>query len=187
MPAMSKLDHLRGTGLGQRQRLLENLVDISRLDLGDVLPQPMSFAIAPLFDDLHREFAQAAAAKGLELLIDAPTARAYSDPLLVAKILRHLVSNAITYTPAGCVRMRCSTGAGQVRIEVIDTGIGIAADELLLIYDQFYQVGGAERAHGSYGLGLSIVRRLASLLAAQVEVRSEPGRGSAFTLALPAT
>ncbi|HLY53897.1 MAG TPA: HAMP domain-containing sensor histidine kinase [Steroidobacteraceae bacterium] len=181
---MRKLEHLRGTGLRRRQRLLANLVDISRIDFGDVTPEPTSFAVAPLFEDLHREFARPAAAKGLEFLIDAPTARAHSDPLLVGKILQHLVSNAIAYTDGGSVRLRCARCDAHVRIEVIDTGIGIAADELPLIYDQFYQAGGTDPARGSYGLGLSIVRRLASLLGAEIHVRSELGRGSAFSLSL---
>ena len=183
---MRKLEHLRGTHLRRRQRLLSNLVDISRLDFGDVTPHPTDFAVAPLFEDLHREFAGLATTKGLDFLIDTPTARVHSDPLLVSKILQHLVSNAVTYTYGGSVRVRCAPDAAQVRIEVLDTGIGIAADQLPHIYDQFYQVGGTDRARESYGLGLSVVRRLVSLLAAQIEVHSEVGRGSAFSLLLPA-
>lgn len=186
LPSMRKREHLRGTHLGRRQRLLDKLVDISRLDFGDISPHPTSFAVAPLFEDLHLRFAGYAAAKGLEFLVDAPTARVHSDALLVGSILQHLLSNAVTYTHGGSVRLRCTAAEALVRLEVIDTGIGIAADQLPFIYDQFYQVGGADRARGSYGLGLSIVRRLAHLLAAEVEVHSELGRGSAFSLSLPA-
>jgi len=182
---MRKPEHLRGTHLRRRQRLLNNLVDISRLDFGDISVHPTDFALAPLFADLQREFAPRAAAKGLDLVIDSPTACAHSDPLLVGKILQHLLSNAITYTPAGSVRLRCAPDDTQVGIDVIDTGVGIAADQLPLIYDQFYQVGGTDRARESYGLGLSIVRRLVTLLAARIEVHSKLGRGSAFTLVLP--
>lgn len=181
---MRKLEHLRGTHLRRRQRLLNNLLDISNLDFGDVMPQPTDFALAPLFDDLHREFAGLAAAKGLDFLLDEPTARVHSDPNLVGKILQQLVSNAIMYTHGGWVRVRCAPDAAYVRIEVLDTGIGIAAEQLPHIYDQFYQAGGTRRTRESYGLGLSIVRRLVRLLAADVEVHSELGRGSAFSLIL---
>lgn len=182
---MRKLEHLRGTHLKRRERLLNNLVDISRLDFGDITVQPSDFCVAPLFEDLQREFAGLAATKGLGLLVDSPTACVHSDPLLVGKILQHLVSNAIAYTQGGSVRVRCALDSGRVRIEVLDTGIGIAADQLPHIFDQFYQVGGTGRARESYGLGLSIVRRLVSLLAAQIEVHSEVGHGSAFSLLLP--
>lgn len=186
MLSMRKREYFRGAQLGQRQRLLDNLVDISRLDFGDVTPHLTNFSLAPLFENLHQEFAGPAATKGLEFLVDAPVASVHSDLLLVGKILQHLLSNAIAYTHGGSVRLRCTAEDAQVRLDVIDTGIGIPADHLPLIYDQFYQVGGTDRARESYGLGLSIVRRLVNLLAAQIEVHSAVGRGSAFSLLLPA-
>ena len=112
----------------------------------------------------------------------------HSDPSLVEQILRNLVSNAIKYTREGWVRLRCLHEQALVRIEVLDTGIGIPADQLGHIYDEFYQIGvSTNTARDGYGLGLSIVQRLVKLLNLRLDVRSEVGRGSAFSLLLPAS
>lgn len=97
------------------------------------------------------------------------------------------MSNAIKYTPAGSVEVRCLPAADQVRIEVHDTGVGIAADQLPLIFEEFYQVGvSPNSSRDGYGLGLSIVRRIVKLLELGIEVRSESGRGSVFAITLRA-
>jgi len=102
--------------------------------------------------------------------------------------LRNLVSNAVKYTREGWVRLRCLHEASLVRIEVLDTGIGIPPDQLPYIYDEFYQVGvPTNSSRDGYGLGLSIVQRLVKLLTLKLDVRSEVGRGSAFSLILPAS
>ena len=111
----------------------------------------------------------------------------HSDPSLVEQILRNLVSNAIKYTRQGWVQLRCLHEAALVRIEVLDTGVGIPANQLAYIYDEFYQVGVATNtSRDGYGLGLSIVQRLVKLLDLRLDVRSEVGKGSAFSLLLPA-
>ena len=110
------------------------------------------------------------------------------DASLVGQILRNLVSNAVKYTRTGGVRLCCTHDAALVRIDVIDSGIGIPADDLPHIYDEFYQVG--TPTYGSRegaGLGLSIVRRLVDLLMLKFDARSEVGRGSRFSLFLPAS
>jgi signal transduction histidine kinase len=84
------------------------------------------------------------------------------------------------------VRLHCLREAAFVRIEVLDTGVGIPPDQVPYIFDEFHQVGPATSSHDGYGLGLSIVQRLAKLLRLEIEVRSEVGRGSAFTIVLPA-
>jgi two-component system CheB/CheR fusion protein len=112
----------------------------------------------------------------------------YSDPSLVEQILRNLVSNAVKYTREGWVRLRCLHEASLVRIEVLDSGVGIPPDQLPYIYDEFYQVGvPTNSSRDGYGLGLSIVQRLVKLLTLKLDVRSEVGRGSAFSLVLPAS
>jgi two-component system CheB/CheR fusion protein len=111
-----------------------------------------------------------------------------SDPALVEQILRHLVANAVKYTHTGTVRVRAVRARATVQIEVADTGVGIPADQLPLIYDEFYQVGVPTRgAHDGYGLGLTIVQRLVSLLGLDLVAESEVGQGSTFTLTLPAS
>jgi PAS domain S-box-containing protein len=169
-------------------RLLNALLDISKLESGAIKPEPSDFTVAALFQELRTEFASMAASKGLQLDVEACADQVHSDPSLVEQILRNLVSNAIKYTREGRVRLRCLHEAPLIRIEVLDTGIGIPADKIAYIYDEFYQVGvPSNSARDGYGLGLSIVMRLVKLLALKLDVRSELGRGSSFSLVLPAS
>lgn len=168
-------------------RLVNALLDISKLDSGAIKPEPADFTLAALFEELRKEFAVLASNKGIELRIDQSCDGVHSDPSLVERILRNLLANAIKYTKQGRVALRCLHETAFVRIEVLDTGIGIPADHLPHIYDEFYQVGdprGGPRE--GYGLGLSIVQRVAKLLNVTLDVRSEVGKGSAFSLILPA-
>lgn len=178
-------EHLRSIHTRHRQRLLNALLDISRLEFGDITPRPTNFPVATLFKQLYEEFCGFAASKGLELEVAATTARVHSDPALIHEILHHLLSNAITYTTCGSARLRCLPDAAGVRIEVHDTGIGIPADQLPYIYDPFYQASGTDHPRVGYGLGLSVVQRMVRLLNVQLDVRSEVGRGSTFALSLP--
>jgi PAS domain S-box-containing protein len=172
--------------IGAMSRLLNALLDISKLESGAIRPEPSNFAIATLLEELQQEFAALAASKGLELKVVAAGGWAFSDRGLVGQILRNLISNAVRYTTRGSVELRCALDPAHVRILVQDTGIGIAGDQLPHIYEEFYQAGVPSSAtREGYGLGLSIVRRLVALLDAKIEVRSEPGRGSTFTLELP--
>jgi two-component system CheB/CheR fusion protein len=105
---------------------------------------------------------------------------------MVEQILKNLVSNAVKYTPRGRVTVRCRREEQALRIEVIDTGVGIPAAQLAYIYDEFYQVGvPANSTRDGYGLGLSIVQRLVRLLNVRLEAQSEVGAGSVFALFLP--
>ncbi len=168
-------------------RLLNALLDISKLESGAIKPEPEDFVVSSLFEELRREFAGLAANKGLTLEIEVCQDCVHSDPSLVEQILRNLVSNAVKYTRQGWVRLRCLHEEAIVRLEVLDSGIGIPADQIPFIYDEFYQVGvPANSSREGYGLGLSIVQRLVKLLQLRLDVRSEVGKGSAFSLALPA-
>ncbi len=167
-------------------RLLNALLDISKLESGAVRPDPSDFEVAELFEDLRREFAELAAGKALQLQVQTAGAGAVrSDRSLVEQILRNLLSNAIKYTRQGCVRLHSYGEGSRVRVEVLDTGVGIPPDHLPYIYDEFYQVSTPGRAKEGYGLGLSIVQRLVSLLGVRLEVQSEVGKGSRFSLELP--
>jgi two-component system, sensor histidine kinase len=168
-------------------RLLNALLDISKLESGAIKPAPVNCNLAEIFEELRTEFARVAAEKGLVLEVDVSDDIVHSDPALLEQILRNLVSNAVKYSSEGSVRLRSLREAGLVRIEVIDTGVGIPADQLPHIYDEFYQVGvPALSTRDGYGLGLSIVQRLVKLLSLELDVRSEVGRGSTFSLVLPA-
>jgi PAS domain S-box-containing protein len=173
--------------IGAMSRLLNALLDISKLESGAIKPELTDFKVAAIFEELRSEFASIAVRKGLDLQIQSSGYHVYSDPSLVEQILRNLLSNAIKYTRSGRVVLHCAQeGDAKVRIEVEDTGIGIAADQLPYIYDEFYQVGvPTNSTRDGYGLGLSIVQRLVKLLNLGFEVKSEPGKGSAFSLVLP--
>jgi len=168
-------------------KLLNDLFDIGNLDSGAVRPEPTDFELAALLRELQGEFTAIAADKGLRFEIGSCDGVVRSDPKLVRKMLRNLVSNAIHYTRAGRVRVHCLHEAAGVRIEVLDTGIGISPEQLLYIFDEFHQVEvPVDGAQDGYGLGLNIVKRLAHLLKLELQVRSEEGRGSAFSIVLPA-
>ena len=172
--------------IGAMSRLLNALLDVSKLESGAVRPQLADMDIGPLFAELEQEFAGVAANKQLTLEVVHGGECVHCDPALLGQIVRNLLSNAIKYTHTGGVRLTSAHDAKEVLIEVIDSGIGIDAALLPHIYDEFYQIEpvGTARREG-YGLGLSIVRRLVDLLDLRLEARSEPGKGSVFTLRLP--
>jgi two-component system, sensor histidine kinase len=167
--------------------LLNALLDISKLESGAIKLALTDFPLAPLFEELRRDFAGVATSKGLRFGADIPASEVHSDPALVIQLLRNLLSNAVKYTRAGAVELRSVTRDGRVRIEVSDTGIGIASDQVPLIFDEFYQIGvSPNSSREGFGLGLSIVQRIARLLDIRVDVASKPGAGSVFAIELPA-
>lgn len=187
-------DPLAGEALAQQEqaiaamsRLLNALLDISKLESGAIKPEPTDFTVATLFEELRAEFANLATTKGLEFQVESTEDCVHSDPSLVEQILRNLLANAIKYTRNGYVRLRCLHDRAVVRVQVLDSGIGIPSEQLPLIFDEFYQVGvAANTVREGYGLGLSIVQRLVRLLDIGLDVRSEVGKGTVFTLDLPA-
>ena len=173
--------------IGAMTRLLGALLDISKLESGAIKPELTDFRVGTLCEGLRREFASIATAKGLELQVSSCEESVHSDPSLVEQIMKNLLSNAIKYTlPGGCVLLRGRRENASVRLDVVDTGIGIASDQIAYIYDEFYQVGvPTNSSREGYGLGLSIVQRLVKLLDLRLEVSSEVGKGSVFSLLLP--
>ena len=166
--------------------LFDALLDISRLDAGIVRPRFETFGLATLFDRLNFEFAPVAKQKGLSLSVMKTSVYICSDPSLVERIARNLVSNAIRYTDRGGVLLGCRRQQGGLRIEVWDTGRGIPADKHREIFREFSQLHPADRdPHKGLGLGLAIVERLAKLLDHEIHLRSTPGKGSVFSVAIP--
>jgi two-component system, sensor histidine kinase len=179
---------LQEQAISEISRLLNALFDIGKLESGAIKPEPTDFPVASLFEGLREEFAGIAAEKGLHYEIEHWDGWVHSDPSLVTQILRNLISNAIQFTREGSVRLRCRHDAALVRIEVLDTGVGIAPEQLPYIFDDFHQIQApADSLHDGYGLGLSIARRLATLLGLELDVRSEVASGSAFSIVLPAS
>ena len=168
------------------ESLFSELMDISRLDAGVLKSNVSEFPIARLFERLDAQFSPQAQTKGIALRIRRSGAWISSDPVLLERILINLVANAIRYTPQGRVLVGCRRRSGMLRIEVWDTGIGIADGELPRIFDEFYQVGNAERDRSQgLGLGLAIVRRVGSLLNHRIGVASSQGKGSCFSVEVP--
>jgi PAS domain S-box-containing protein len=165
--------------------LLNSLLDISRLDAGVVTPEIEEFPMQRVIDRLSAEFGRQASHKGLEFSSEPCAATVRSDPNLLSEIIQNLVSNAIRYTNSGSVQMICECLGDMCRLEVIDTGIGIEADQLEAIFQEFHQTKTPGSSTEGFGLGLAIVRRLADLLGHDVGVESEPGKGSMFYVSVP--
>ncbi|HYG86863.1 MAG TPA: ATP-binding protein [Azospirillum sp.] len=174
-------------GLGTLKGLLDSLLDVSRLDVNVIEPRIADFPLRRLLEEIIASWMPIAASKGLDLHLGGGCdVQVHSDANLLGRMVRNLVENAVRYTERGSVHLDCRRDGDAVLIEVRDTGIGIAPDQLERIFEEFHQVGNAERdkAHG-LGLGLSIVQRLAGILGHPVEVRSELGRGSVFSIRVP--
>lgn len=168
--------------------LLDSLLDISRLDAGVIEPEIGSVPLLDIFDQLGMEFEPQASATGLELRVVPADYWVRTDPALLARILRNLLTNAIRYTSKGKILLGARRVGPAVRIEVWDTGIGISSDTLEHVFEEFYQANNPERDRNrGLGLGLAIIERLATLLEHKLGVRSWPGRGSVFSITLPVT
>ena len=178
----------QAAAIGTMSRLVHALLDISRIESGTIRPETADFAVTPVLEALHGEFVGIAVSKGLHLCVESCTAVVRSDRALTEQILRNLISNAIKYTHRGKVTLRCTQASNEVNIEVHDTGIGMAADQVPHIYEEFFRIGDTTKsAADGYGLGLTIVNSLVRLLELKLEVRSELGAGSVFTLRLPSS
>ncbi len=152
-----------------------------------VQPRIGAVGIDELFDRLSQYFQPLAHGRGLDLRFRSDGEFVSSDPVLLEQVLGNLVANAIRYTAKGGVLIAARRRGENIRLEVWDTGIGIAAPDLSRIFEEFVQVGNAERDRRmGLGLGLSIARRSAALLGATIDVASRVGRGSRFIVTQPA-
>jgi signal transduction histidine kinase/DNA-binding NarL/FixJ family response regulator len=168
--------------------LFNELLDISRLDAGVLVPSISEFPVKQLLDRVEITFAAAAREKGLRLRVVAHDAWICSDFILLERILFNLVSNAVRYTEAGGVLVGCRRRAGALSMEVWDSGIGISQDQQRNVFGEFYQVPAVARdSRGGLGLGLAIVERLCRLLGHPIELTSTLGRGSRFLVSVPLT
>lgn len=166
---------------------IETLVDLSRLDAGIVKPEVAPVRMADLLSGLAAEYRPVAEEKGLRLRLVASRDWVLSDPALLRRVLGNLIDNAVRFTVAGGVVVGCRRRAGNVRIEVWDTGIGIPGEQIERVFEEFYQLGNPQRdrAHG-LGLGLAVAERLVRMLPGHaLKVRSRLGRGSMFAVELP--
>jgi PAS domain S-box-containing protein len=172
--------------LNALESLLNALLDVSKLEAGVSQPAPTVFPAGELFIQLASEFAPRAAERRLRFRVVPPSLHLRTDRTFLERILRNLLSNALSYTEQGGILLGARRRGGHLRIEVWDTGIGIPADKLEEIFEDFTQLGNEHRDRDrGLGLGLAIVKRIAKLLNSQVTVRSVPGKGSAFAVEIP--
>lgn len=182
--AREMADNVEGA-LSAQESILGSLLDISRLESGALETRIEDFALAPLLDTLAREFGILAQANGLRLDRVATRAAVRSDRVLLRRILQNFLSNAVRYTPKGRILVGCRREGDGLRIEVHDTGPGIPEALQREIFEEFRRLDRGSIGDRGAGLGLAIVERIARLLGHRIDLRSEPGRGSVFSVCVP--
>ncbi len=188
-PEVASLVNSINESVDALEGLFGELLDITRIDTGGVDVQPEPVRMRELFGRLRLHFEPTAFEKGLMLSFHGEQRVAHTDPVLLERVLRNLVSNAIRYSDDGGVLVSCRPRAGKLLLQVWDSGIGISPPSLLRIFDEFYQVQSARplQAHHrkGLGLGLAIVKRLTQLMGADITVRSRVGHGTVFSFEVP--
>ena len=166
--------------------LFNELLDISKIDSGVIRPKLEHFPLSRVFDRLKDEFAAEAQAKGLRLAVGGGENLVESDAVLLERIVRNLLGNALRYTSQGEVGLAAAPAGGSVLVEVRDTGPGIRPEDQDRIFEEFVQLANPGRtSRKGLGLGLSIVQRLCALLGYRIRLVSEPGRGATFGFEVP--
>ncbi|WP_137862481.1 MULTISPECIES: response regulator [unclassified Sphingomonas] len=170
--------------------LINDVLDISKIEAGKLELQPRRIRISPMLEKLRQGFAAAAEAKGLELrceVLPGAPGDIETDPQRLEQVLRNFLSNAVKFTGKGEVTLSAGRAAdGRLSFAVRDTGVGIAPEQQKIIFEAFRQADGTiSRKYGGTGLGLSISRELARLLGGEIRLESSAGKGSIFTLLLP--
>jgi signal transduction histidine kinase len=167
--------------------LFDSLFDLVRLDSGKIKLNIEPVDLAQLVRDLELQYRPLAQARGLQFRVHATPGKVLSDPMLLRRIVGNLLSNAVKYTERGGVLLASRAGSGGCRIEVWDTGVGIAPVHQREIFREFYKVPSHGGTEDGFGLGLYIVARLSAILGHPIELASRPGRGTVFRLRLAPT
>jgi PAS domain S-box-containing protein len=173
-----------GHSLDTMSSMLSSLLDVNRLESGNLCPSTSEFALNDIFDSVATDFVRPVEEKGLQWRLVRSGLMVHSDQRMLEEMLRNLLSNSIRYTDGGRILLGCRRCGDNARIEVWDSGIGITQDQLPHIFDEYYQ-GTEAIQRGGFGLGLAIVKRLANLLDHRVDVRSTPGKGTGFSIEVP--
>lgn len=186
-PDMRRVSARLATSVEQLSRLLQSLLDYTRLTLpGGVQVKPEAFALRPLLERLSGETRREAELQGVELDLQCADLWVHSDPLLLERVLRNLLSNALRHAQARRVTLSAREEAGSVLLEVVDDGRGLTAQDQAQIFEEFRQLDNPGRnAERGLGLGLAIVQQLAALLEHPLQLDSSPGQGTRFALRLP--
>jgi signal transduction histidine kinase/ActR/RegA family two-component response regulator len=173
--------------VGSMESLLSGLLDLSRLEAGAIKPHRQAVDLGHMLKRIVSHERDAAALKGVQLRIHPTRATAFSDPVLLEQMVRNLLGNAVRYTQHGGVLVGVRRRGARLAIQIWDTGGGIAEENQQRIFEDFVQLGNPERNQAKgLGLGLAIVQRASRLLDHPVGLRSQLGRGSCFTIDVPA-
>ena len=173
-----------GHSLDTMTSILSSLLDVNRLEAGNLRPSVIEFSVGEIFELLAGDFAAPVLERGLRLCIVRSGLIIRSDRHMLTEMIRNLLSNAIRYTDRGRILLGCRRAGDIVRIEVWDSGVGITEAEIPHIFHEYYQ-GIDATARGGFGLGLAIVKRLGETLDHRIEVRSISGRGTRFFIEVP--
>lgn len=166
--------------------LLDTLLDLSRLDSGDLEMDWKQVSLDSVMLPLMDEFEVKAKHKGLSINYQSSALVVQTDPMVLSRLLRNLLDNAVKYTHQGGINILVSRQQDILKLSIQDTGIGIPRQELGKVFNEYHQIANKRRdARQGIGLGLSIVQKLAHLLGSEVEVESKQGEGSTFSLTLP--
>jgi two-component system, sensor histidine kinase len=182
---MRELLQHQGQAIESMTRLLNALLDISRLESGAIEPALSDVPLAEVFSDLRSEFESIALARDIDFQTDAPGFVISTDRTLFAQLLQNLLGNALKYTDSGFVRIRCALDDVGLSIVIEDSGIGIPADKLERIFDEYYQVDTHGTKRMGVGLGLAIVKEVARLLGFSVRIASKVGEGTQARVRIP--
>ncbi|MGO2478877.1 MAG: hybrid sensor histidine kinase/response regulator, partial [Pseudoalteromonas sp.] len=172
-----------GDSLDSTVHLMSALLEIAKLEQGAMTPSPRHFNIDDILAPLQNEYAILSSEKGLSLKVRSDGQIVHSDITYLRRIIQNFVSNAVKYTDIGHVLVACRKRKHQLRIEVWDTGPGISDLEQSKIFNDFYRIEGGDNK--GVGLGLGVVKRMADLLSVRLDVHSEVGKGSRFSIEVP--
>jgi signal transduction histidine kinase/CheY-like chemotaxis protein len=176
------------TGLGRSldtmSDILSSLLDVNRLETGNLCPTKTDFAVGDVLSSLAIDFCRSIEERGLRCHLVQSGLVIHSDRRMLEEMIRNLLSNAVRYTDRGRILLGCRRTGDKVRIEVWDSGVGITRDQLPHIFDEYYR-GPDGIARGGFGLGLAIVKRLGEILDHRIDVRSTPGKGTVVSIEVP--
>ena len=184
-PDARKLLQHQEQAIDSMTRLLNALLDISRLESGAIEPRVTPVPLEETFRELRNEFGEVARARGLLLEIQPAPFVIATDRILFYQLLQNLVGNALKYTDRGRVEITCEAKSDTIAVTVRDTGIGIPGDKLERIFDEYYQVDTLGTKRMGVGLGLAIVKEVARLLGFTVRITSQVGEGTRATVGIP--
>ena len=188
-PEVASLVNSINESVDALEGLFSELLDITRIDTGGVDVNPAPVRMRDLFARLRLHFEPVAFEKGLMLSFHGEQRVAMADPVLLERVLRNLVSNAIRYADDGGVLVSCRPRQGALLVQVWDTGIGISETSLPRIWEEFFQAQSKRPLEAHHrkglGLGLAIVKRLTTLMGASISVRSRLGHGTVFSITVP--